>query len=343
MDRILVPLIVLANHAEFDPLGQAGDSNPFTLDVPAIQAAAASLALPGQEVNVVTAIHNIHDHPAVAMAAMKSLHRRSDGRYIDTDALQAQLRHSSDALAGGLIELAAGTGGLGAEARAAYTAGLSLEQELRLQEEFAEDTTAYALINTVPPPVRRCANSCIAATLRHFDATASGFCMNLSLLMSPQAVMRASEEAQLAETAHEQAGVPSDLRRPNYRGPNMGGGARNDGAEEVLGSVSEAQTRVMPIYVFSLLGLDAGTLLDHRDEGSARCGGCLAVAGKDMIVAMQAELPQEVGESTQESVLAAERREQVRISIECTSNDITDLHAANHDNEPGRTLGDDHM
>lgn len=314
MDRILVPLIVLANHAEFDPLGQAGGSTPFTLDVPAIQAAAASLALPGQELHVVTAIHNIHDHPAVAMAVMKSLHRRSDGRYLDTDALQSELRHSSDALAGGLIELAAGTGGGGAEARAAYTAGLSLEQELRLQEEFADDTTAYALINTVPPPVRHCANSCIVAYPSAFCVRCIRLCVNLSLLMSPQASMRASEEAKLADTAHKQAGVPSDLRRPDYRGPNMGGDTGDDGAADVLGSVSEAQTRVMPIYVFSLLGLDAGTLLDHRDEGSARCGGCLAVAGKDMIVAMQAELPQEDGTSTQESVLAAERREQVRIS-----------------------------
>lgn len=93
----------------------------------------------------------------------------------------------------------------------------------------------------------------------------------------------------------------------------MAGDAGVDSGADVLGSGPEAQTRVMPIYVFSLLGLDAGTLLDHRDEGSARCGGCLAVAGQDMIVAMQAELPQEMGTSTQESVLAAERREQVRI------------------------------
>ena len=122
--------------------------------------------------------------------------------------------------------------------------------------------------------------------------------------------MRANDEAKLAEKEHDQAGVPSDLRRPNYRGPNLGGDA--DDTADVLGSVSESQTRVMPIYVFSLLGLDAGTLLDHRDEGSARCGGCLAVPGKDMIVAMQAELPVEEGTSTQESVLTAERREQVR-------------------------------
>ena len=125
-----------------------------------------------------------------------------------------------------------------------------------------------------------------------------------------QASVRAHEEAKLAEIEHEQAGVPSDLRRPNYRGPNLGGNPED--SADVLGSVSEPQTRVMPIYVFSLLGLDAGTLLDHRDEGSARCGGCLAVPGKDMIVAMQAELPVEEGTSTQESVLEAERREQVR-------------------------------
>ena len=52
-----------------------------------------------QEISVVTAIHNIHDHPSVAMSAMRALHRRGEGRYIDTDALQTSLRHSSDALA----------------------------------------------------------------------------------------------------------------------------------------------------------------------------------------------------------------------------------------------------
>eukprot|EP01045_Picozoa_sp_COSAG04_P047687 COSAG04_NODE_17928_length_455_cov_2.078652_1_plen_28_part_10 len=28
---------------------------------------------------MVTAIHNIHDHPSVAMAAMRALHRRGEG------------------------------------------------------------------------------------------------------------------------------------------------------------------------------------------------------------------------------------------------------------------------
>ena len=44
-DRVLIPLIVLTNHAEFDPLGEG---TPFSLDVEAIQAAAAAIALPGQ-------------------------------------------------------------------------------------------------------------------------------------------------------------------------------------------------------------------------------------------------------------------------------------------------------
>ena len=44
-DRVLIPLIVLTNHAEFDPLGEG---TPFSLDVDAIQAAAAAIVLPGQ-------------------------------------------------------------------------------------------------------------------------------------------------------------------------------------------------------------------------------------------------------------------------------------------------------
>ena len=40
---------MLANHAEFDPLEQAGGmTTPFKIDIAAIKAAAASLALPGQ-------------------------------------------------------------------------------------------------------------------------------------------------------------------------------------------------------------------------------------------------------------------------------------------------------
>eukprot|EP01045_Picozoa_sp_COSAG04_P016535 COSAG04_NODE_1388_length_6961_cov_6.032498_1_plen_98_part_00 len=50
-------------------------------------------------------------------------------------------------------------------------------------------------------------------------------------------------------------------------------------AEERKAAGEEEEMRVLPVHLFSLLGLEAGTLLDHRDEGSARCGGCLAVAG----------------------------------------------------------------
>lgn len=45
-------------------------------------------------------------------------------------------------------------------------------------------------------------------------------------------------------------------------------------------------------------------------DAQARCGGCLAVAGKDMVLALQTELPQEVGSSTQQSAISAEKREQ---------------------------------
>ena len=49
---------------------------------------------------------------------------------------------------GGLIELAAGSGAAGQQARSAYADGLSLEQELRLQEEFADDVSAFVSHNS---------------------------------------------------------------------------------------------------------------------------------------------------------------------------------------------------
>ena len=126
---------------------------------------------------------------------------------------------------GGLIELAAGSGAAGQQARSAYADGLSLEQELRLQEEFADDVSAFALINTVPP------------------------------------------------TPSPRLDFQTDLGRDGARvwKPHT--------AEERKAAGEEDEMRVLPVYLFSLLGLEAGTLLDHRDEGSARCGGCLAVAG----------------------------------------------------------------
>ena len=153
-----------------------------------------------------------------------------------------------------------------------------------MQEEFADETTAYALINTVPPP--GAIRSQVGTVLAGIRTTRSSplnphrkqiplllityphhYCFRCSIGCGP-----AQEERDLAKQEHADADVPSFLRAPKKwaGGFRLGGDGTTTGGEDVLGSVAAERTRVIPVYVFSLLGLDAGTLLDHRDEGSVR-------------------------------------------------------------------------
>ena len=157
---------------------------------------------------------------------------------------------------GGLIELAAGSGAAGQQARSAYADGLSLEQELRLQEEFADDVSAFVSDHL-------------------------SFLTRDDLVTSSSSWIRC-DECHVAWQALINTVPPTPSPRLDFQTDLGGDGARvwkPRTAEERKAAGEEDEMRVLPVYLFSLLGLEAVTLLDHRDEGSARCGGCLAVAG----------------------------------------------------------------
>ena len=160
---------------------------------------------------------------------------------------------------GGLIELAAGSGAAGQQARSAYADGLSLEQELRLQEEFADDVSAFV------------SDHLSFLTVDHLVTSSSSWIGAFGLTST----MPAGQA--LINTV-----PPTPSPRLDFQTDLGGDGVRvwkPRTAEERKAAGEEDEMRVLPVYLFSLLGLEAGTLLDHRDEGSARCGGCLAVAG----------------------------------------------------------------
>uniref|UniRef100_A0A7I4FQ67 DUF7906 domain-containing protein n=1 Tax=Physcomitrium patens TaxID=3218 RepID=A0A7I4FQ67_PHYPA len=114
--RLLVPIIVLRNHLHYNIL-QSGSNH--SIDVDEIRHQVKSMLQPGQEVMVVAGIHSLHDHErlsisvAKAMRGMSTHETRPDGRFhaktltfLDGAVLREEMRHSSDVLAAGLLEVA---------------------------------------------------------------------------------------------------------------------------------------------------------------------------------------------------------------------------------------------
>ena len=116
-DELIVPLLVLRNHDQFDPL-VAG--HPFSLDVPRLTGQLRKLLLPGQTVQLLPSTHDLHSHPQLSVAVARAtqsdtVHEPRDGRYqpsakpyIDAEGLAHQLHHTVDWLALPLLEAATG-------------------------------------------------------------------------------------------------------------------------------------------------------------------------------------------------------------------------------------------
>ena len=112
-DELIVPLLVLRNHDQFDPL-VAG--HPFSLDVPRLTGQLRKLLLPGQTVQLLPSTHDLHSHPQLSVAVARAMqsdtvHEPRDGRYqpsakpyIDAEGLAHQLHHTVDWLALPLLE-----------------------------------------------------------------------------------------------------------------------------------------------------------------------------------------------------------------------------------------------
>ena len=112
-EKLVVPLVVLTNHREFDPL-QPGHTH--SLDVGALQAQISQLILPSQQLALLPSTHHIHDHPQISVALTRATRadtqhtQAADGSitpaaqsYLDAPGLAHALRHSVDWLAAGLM------------------------------------------------------------------------------------------------------------------------------------------------------------------------------------------------------------------------------------------------
>ncbi|KAL2629904.1 hypothetical protein R1flu_014590 [Riccia fluitans] len=114
--RLLIPVIVMRNHHHYNPL-QPGSN--FSIHMGEIEEEVRKMVPPGQEVLVVGGVHNLHDHEKLSIAVVRALRSysvhetRKDGRfhartrtYLDGPLLREELRHSTDVLAAGLLDVA---------------------------------------------------------------------------------------------------------------------------------------------------------------------------------------------------------------------------------------------
>lgn len=67
--QVLVPIVVLRNHVEFNPWHKG---HPYSIDIDAIRKEVGKLALPNQEVTIVTDLHGLHEHKHIALALAKA-------------------------------------------------------------------------------------------------------------------------------------------------------------------------------------------------------------------------------------------------------------------------------
>jgi hypothetical protein len=112
-DEILVAIIVLRDHRIFDPLAPG---HTFSIDVSKIEEQVKRLALPDQQIQVVSGVHNLQEHERIAIAVERSVrsstvHESRGGRYqtvqrqyYDGAALFNELGQTGDYLASGLLD-----------------------------------------------------------------------------------------------------------------------------------------------------------------------------------------------------------------------------------------------
>eukprot|EP00003_Mantamonas_plastica_P025575 TRINITY_DN5042_c0_g1_i3.p1 TRINITY_DN5042_c0_g1~~TRINITY_DN5042_c0_g1_i3.p1 ORF type:complete len:832 (+),score=235.54 TRINITY_DN5042_c0_g1_i3:3-2498(+) len=113
-EKVLVPVIVFRNHRVFNPFRST--SQEFHIDLKKLQEQVNRLALPGQEIQLVTGIHSLHDHEHIAFALSKAkrahtMHQMGEKgkyevvvkRYVDRKILAHELEDAADVLASGLI------------------------------------------------------------------------------------------------------------------------------------------------------------------------------------------------------------------------------------------------
>ena len=104
--RLLVPLVALSDTVDVHAFG------PGLVNISALRSLAASLLQPGQELLLVPTTHALHAHPRLTLAvrrAMRSLVTpgRPPAPVLNSTALLAELRHTADLLATGLLTGAA--------------------------------------------------------------------------------------------------------------------------------------------------------------------------------------------------------------------------------------------
>lgn len=114
--RLLVPIIVLQNHNQYNIMNKGHN---YSINIEAIEAEVKKMVHDEQEVVIVGGSHSLHRHEKLAIAVSKAMRGHSlqetqkDGRfhvhtktYLDGAILKEEMERSADVLAAGLLEVA---------------------------------------------------------------------------------------------------------------------------------------------------------------------------------------------------------------------------------------------
>ena len=109
-DKILIPIIVFQNHNLWDALETAVDVDSIN------QIVRSQFELPGQEIQVITGKHSLHEHQQISLAVAKSIKTKPVHEvdlhhhfvvqykpYVDSGSLMSEIRQSADALTHSLL------------------------------------------------------------------------------------------------------------------------------------------------------------------------------------------------------------------------------------------------
>ena len=302
-ERIIVPIIVLRNHEQFAsfstdaPLAgeKAGQFEDAKIDLNTLRFELNQMLLPSQELVLTTMTHSIHEHQHVSSSVFDALmedtvhtpaaagaNAVSQGyvaktvHYLDSEVLISQLvsSSSSDAL---LTAMATQQ----REARTKAEADARAYRAAHSRHDLPPGSNPDELNDTMSDEEKE------AIMNAEHDADAAAIDRTLSEARKGVRNSASSSSVQARSNKGSGAGTVKDRRKAwekqadetlkSWRQRAYADELRNTGGA-VHGVKRPSRQRILPVFVYSLLGLPEGVLLDRTHVATPSARGSLVVA-----------------------------------------------------------------
>ncbi len=298
-ERIVVPIIVLRNHEQFSPFttdtplpGEDGRFDDMKIDLSVLRFELKQMLLPSQDLVITTMTRSIYDHRHLSSSVFNALtedtlHSPAAGApsagasgyvartvpYLDSEVLINQLvaSSSSDALLTAVIE----------EHRAARTRA---EAEARAYRA----TQDASLPGRMPHPDEGLDEDALAgreAAMADADAAA----IERTLAEARKGSRNSASSTSSHVKAGKSLGVARDRRKAWDKQTDkvLKSWQHRAYADSVLSGSLSGKQRVIPVFVYSLLGLPEGVLLDRTHLATPSARGSIIIA----LQTLAAEVP----------------------------------------------------